>query len=111
MTGILYILAFYAAGELLSRLCGGWVSGSVIGMILLFAALAVGAVKPEKVRDISRMLLSNMAMFFIPLGVGVIAAYDLLAANLWSIAVAAAVSTLLVIAAVGIVQQKAGRKS
>jgi holin-like protein len=75
MTGVFYILAFYAAGELLARLTGGWVSGGVIGMILLFAALCSGVLKPDKVRDISRMLLGNMAMFFIPLGVGIVAAY------------------------------------
>lgn len=110
MTGLLYILVFYAAGELLSRLTGGVVSGGVIGMVLLFAALTCGAVKPERVRDISRMLLGNMSIFFIPLGVGIIASYDLVAANLWSIIVASAVSTLLVIAVVGIVQQKIGRR-
>ena len=110
MTGLLYILAFYAAGELLSRLTGGFVSGGVIGMVLLFAALTCGAVKPEQVRDVARKLLANMSIFFIPLGVGIIASYDLLAANLWSIVVAASVSTLLVIAVVGIVQQKMGRR-
>lgn len=110
MIGLLYILVFYAAGELLSRLTGGMVSGGVIGMVLLFAALTCGAVKAERVRDVSRMLLGSMSLFFIPLGVGIIAAYDLVAANLWSIVVAAAVSTLLVIAVVGIVQQKIGRR-
>lgn len=110
MTGLLYILGFYAAGELLSRLAGGFVSGGVIGMVLLFAALACGVVKPERVRDVSRMLLGNMSLFFIPLGVGIIASYGLLADNIWSIVVAAAVSTLLVIAVVGIVQQKIGRR-
>lgn len=103
-------MVFYAAGELLSRLMGGIVSGGVIGMVLLFAALTCGAVKPERVRDTVRMLLSNMSLFFVPLGVGIIASYGLLAANLWSIIVAAAVSTLLVIAVVGIVQQKMGRR-
>lgn len=110
MTGLLYILVFYAAGELLSRLLGGVVSGGVIGMVLLFAALTCGAVKPERVRGISQMLLGNMSMFFIPLGVGIVASYALLASNLWSIVVAAVVSTLLVIAVVGIVQQKIGRR-
>lgn len=110
MTGVFYILAFYAAGELLARLTGGWVSGGVIGMILLFAALYSGVLKPDKVRDISRMLLGNMAMFFIPLGVGIVAAYDLLSQNLWSIITAATASTLLVIAVVGYMQQKLGKK-
>ncbi len=110
MKGLLYILVFYAAGELLSRLTGGIVSGGVIGMVLLFAALACGAVKAERVREAAHILLSNMSLFFVPLGVGIIASYDLVAANLWSIVVAAAVSTLLVIAVVGIVQQKMGRR-
>lgn len=110
MTGLFYILAFYAAGELIARLAGGWVSGGVIGMILLFAALCSGVLKPDKVRDISRMLLGNMAMFFIPLGVGIVAAYDLLSQNLWSIITAATVSTLLVIAVVGYMQQKLGKR-
>ena len=106
MTGVFLHFGILCRRRAFARLTGGWVSGGVIGMILLFAALCSGVLKPDKVRDISRMLLGNMAMFFIPLGVGIVAAYDLLSQNLWSIITAATASTLLVIAVVGVYAAK-----
>ena len=44
--GIIIILLFYAAGEFIGTLTGGLIPGSVIGMILLFAALCGKVVKP-----------------------------------------------------------------
>lgn len=110
MTGILYILFFYAAGELLSRLLGGFVSGSVIGMLLLFIALISGIADPEKIRPAARFLVNNMAMFFIPLGVGLMCSYRIIAANIWAILAASIASTVIVIATVGWLQQKIGNR-
>ena len=47
LPGIFIILLFYAAGEFIGTLTGGLIPGSVIGMILLFAALCGKVVKPE----------------------------------------------------------------
>lgn len=64
LPGIFIILLFYAAGEFIGTLTGGLIPGSVIGMILLFAALCGKVVKPETVRPVARFLTDNMGLFF-----------------------------------------------
>lgn len=70
MTGLFYILFFWLAGNALSLLTGGYVSGNIIGMILLFASLCLRWVPAERVRPAARFLLGAMALFFVPYGVG-----------------------------------------
>ena len=70
MSGLFYILLFWLIGNALSILTGGYVSGNIIGMILLFAALCLHWVKAETVRPAARFLLGAMALFFVPYGVG-----------------------------------------
>ena len=54
MLGLFYILLFWLIGNALSILTGGYVSGNIIGMILLFAALCMRWVKAETVRPAAR---------------------------------------------------------
>lgn len=64
LPGICIILLFYAFGECIALLTGRLIPGSVIGMILLFAALCGKVVKPETVRPVARFLTDNMGLFF-----------------------------------------------
>lgn len=57
MTGLFYILFFWLAGNALSLLTGGYVSGNIIGMILFFASLCLRWVPAERVRPAARFLL------------------------------------------------------
>lgn len=50
-------------------------SGNIIGMILLFAALCLRWVRAETVRPAARFLLGAMALFFVPYGVGLMDSY------------------------------------
>ena len=81
LPGIFIILLFYAAGEFIGTLTGGLIPGSVIGMILLFAALCGKVVKPETVRPVARFLTDNMGLFFLPAGVGIVNSAQVLAAG------------------------------
>ena len=56
MIGILIILICWCLGNLLSLLTGGYVSGNVIGMLLLYAALHFRVVKAEKVAPTAKLL-------------------------------------------------------
>ena len=103
MSGILIILICWAAGNLLSMLVGGYVSGNIIGMLLLYAALHFKVVKPERVAPTAKFLLGTMALFFVPFGVGLMESYVVLKESWLAIAVAAMVSTLLVMAVVALV--------
>ena len=87
MSGLFYILLFWLIGNALSILTGGYVSGNIIGMILLFAALCLHWVKAETVRPAARFLLGAMALFFVPYGVGLMDSYRVILDNLWAIVI------------------------
>lgn len=101
-----WLLFFYLLGLGVSILVGGVIPGSVLGMLLLFIALAIGWVDPGRVDRISELLIDNMVLFFLPAAVGLIASVGLILNNLAAILVAAAVSTVLIVAAVGVTQQR-----
>ena len=91
-------------------LIDGYISGNIIGMLLLFALLCAGIVKGETVRPAAKFLLGTMALFFIPFGVGLIDSYELIMDNIVPISVATIVSTFAVIAVVGWVFQLVNRR-
>lgn len=106
MQGIVWILFFYLLGCVVAALTGNFIPGSVVGMLLLFAALSLGWIRPWRMKRAAGFLLDNMMLFFIPVGVGLIASYSLVSKYLTAILVASIVSTVLVIVVVGIVEQK-----
>lgn len=106
MVGILCILVCWLVGNLISHLIGNYISGNVIGMLLMFAALKLRLFNPETVRPAAKFLLSVMALCFVPFGVGLIESYRAIADNWIAIIVAAVVSTILVIISVGWIAQR-----
>lgn len=110
MSGLFHILLCWLAGNLLSRLTGGYVSGNIIGMILLFALLCLRWVKPETVRPVARFLLGGMALFFVPYGVGLMESYRVILDNLWAIVVSGIASTVAVLYITGRTYQSINRK-
>lgn len=103
--GVFAILLFYVIGIGASHLIGGVIPGSVCGMLLLFASLCLGIVKPDNVRSVARALTQNMAVLFLPAGVGIMAQYDLIAQNWVGILTITIVSTLLVLLSTGGIAQ------
>lgn len=106
LQGLFFIFLFLALGNLASSLMGGWLPGNVIGMVMLFLSLLLGWIKPEKVKKAANGIMEHMALYFVPVGVGLMTSVSLIGRNLWAIVVASVVSTLLVIAATAFVQQK-----
>ena len=109
MRGVLTILACWLVGNMLSTIIDGYISGNIIGMLLLFALLCSGVVKGETVRPAAKFLLGTMALFFVPFGVGLIDSYEVIMDNAVAIVVATVVSTFAVIIAVGWVFQLLNR--
>ncbi len=105
LPGIFIVLFFYAFGEFVAWLLNGFIPGSVIGMVLLFAALGFKLVKPEQIKPVARFLCDNMALFFVPAGVGIVNALDILSRYWQAVLVACAVSTVVVIVVVALIQQ------
>ena len=109
MKGLFVILSCWLVGNGLSIAIDGYISGNIIGMLLLFTLLCAGVVKGETVRPAAKFLLGTMALFFVPFGVGLIDSYEVIMDNAVAIIVATVASTFAVIAAVGWVFQLLNR--
>ncbi len=105
LAGIFIVLLFFALGELTGWLIQGFIPGSVIGMILLFTALCFKIVKPDRIKPVAKFLCDNMALFFVPAGVGIINSMDILSQYWQAVLVACGVSTVVVLVVVALVQQ------
>ena len=103
LSGIFIILLFFVLGEWVGWLINGFIPGSVIGMMLLFAALCLKIVKP--IKPVAKFLCDNMALFFVPAGVGIVNALDILSQFWQAVVIACGVSTVVVIVVVAFVQQ------
>ncbi len=104
--GTFFILFFYFIGELVSVMIGRFVPGSVLGMVFLFCALFFKLIKPEYVKDAATVITKNMAVFFVPVAVGLMTYFDLLKQHWVAILAAIAVSSVLVIVSVAFVQER-----
>lgn len=104
--GIFIILLFYFIGECVSYLIKGFIPGSILGMMLLFLSLYLKIVKADSVESTANAITKNMAIFFIPSGAGLMTSFGVLSKFWASIIITCSVSTILVIAVVGIIQQQ-----
>ena len=109
LKGFAFLLLFQFAGELIVAATGVPVPGNVAGMVLLLVALLSGMVKAEWVEEAAEVLLSHLALFFVPAGVGVMVYFDLIALQWLPICVAMVLSTFVVMAVTGWVEQKMER--
>ena len=75
--GVLF--AFLALGELIVWLTDIPVPSSIIGMLLLTAALKLRVVKLSQVEKMADFLVHNLGFFFVPAGVGLMSCLGLLA--------------------------------
>jgi holin-like protein len=103
--GLAILFCFLAVGEGAGRLAGIPVPGSVLGMLLLAAALRLGLLPAESVQAAADALLDNLSLLFVPAGVGLMLYLNLPARDWLAVLAALVPSTFLVLAAVGWVQQ------
>ncbi|MFT3739764.1 MAG: CidA/LrgA family protein [Breznakibacter sp.] len=106
LQGLFFIFLFFALGNLVSSLIGGWLPGSVIGMVMLFVSLLAGWIKPDRVKKAADGIIGHMALYFVPVGVGLMTSVSLIGRHFWAILVSSVVSTVLVIVTTALVQQK-----
>ncbi|HVN41419.1 MAG TPA: CidA/LrgA family protein [Steroidobacteraceae bacterium] len=103
LRGITLLLLFQLAGEVISRLFALPVPGPVIGMALLFAALAWRGGTDEGLRSTAANLLQHLSLLFVPAGVGVMLHLHRIASEWRPIVAALLVSTFLTITVTGLV--------
>lgn len=101
LQGLVLLLVFQFVGEGLSTLFGLPIPGNVVGMALLLLALVRGWVKVEWLQDAAEQLLSYMALFFVPAGVGVMLYFELIGREWLPIVAATLTSTFVVMAVTG----------
>ena len=102
--GFFIILAHLVAGNLLSTLSGGFIPGSVIGMVLMFISLLSGIVKDHQIRNVAAFLTDNMTMFFLPAFMGIMDLWGIIKMNILAWVVVVIVSTIMVLLSTAFVQ-------
>ncbi len=101
--GILFLVCL--AGHAVSVLLPFPVPGTVIGMIFLFLLLLFKWVKAEQMKPISDFLLKNMAFFFVPAGVNILANLDLVKDKVFALAAVIVLTTVLTFGATALTVQ------
>lgn len=79
--------------------------GPVVGMVLLFAGLVVRGGIPAGLDGVAGTLLRHLSLLFVPAGVGVMLHVRLIAEEWLPLGAALVVSTLVTIAATGLVMR------
>lgn len=95
------ILLFSFLGELLKQLLPFPVPASIYGMGLLFAALCLGIIKLEQIKETGLFLVEIMPVLFVAAGVGLMDSWDALKPMLLPVAVILPVTTVLVMVVSG----------
>lgn len=109
--GLFYILLFYFLGEVIASFINDFIPGSVIGMMLLFLCLFFKILDPENVKSAATVITKNMAVFFVPVAVGLMVYAKMLSQSFVAILTAIGVSTILTIVVVAIVQEKMEKRT
>ena len=99
------ILGFCLAGEVLHYFLPLPVPASIYGLLLMFAALQTGLLKPERVKAASAFLIAVFPIMFVPGTVGVMDLWDELARLVAPLLLATFAITGLVFAVAGHVTQ------
>ncbi|MDE2385700.1 MAG: CidA/LrgA family protein [Alphaproteobacteria bacterium] len=87
LQGLTFLLIFQLAGEMASYLLGGIIPGPVIGMLLVFAALALTRQHAAaqsfhtSTEATAGLLIANLGVLFVPAAVGVGQHLDILASH------------------------------
>ena len=103
------ILFFLAMGKAITFYSSVPISGSVIGLVLLFICLSFRVVPTKIVLPASNLLLKYMMLFFVPAGVGLINHADFFLSNWVVILFSSLVSTIIVLLSVGLGYQRLSR--
>ncbi len=103
--GLAILLLVQFSGTVISTWLSLPIPGNVLGMGLLLCALLLGWVKVAWLEEAADLLLSNMALFFVPAGVGVMVYADLIGREWLPISVGLVLSTFFVMAVTGWVEQ------
>ena len=99
------VLACQLAGEALARVTGLPVPGPIIGLVLLFAGLALRGRPAPRLEESADGLLSHLSLLFVPAGVGVVQYLPTLADEWLAVSASVVGGAVLAIAVTGLVMR------
>ena len=97
--GLIILLSFQGAGEIVSRLFSLPIPGPVIGLVLLLIFLIRRGKVDAPIDTVASALVKNLGVLFVPAAVGVVMFLPQLKANFWAISIALTLSVVATIAA------------
>ena len=92
-------------GKLISNFINFPFPGPIIGMLILLALLELKILKLDLVEKGAETILLNLAIFFIPPGVGLISALDILSGNVLKIVITMVITTIITMGVTGLTVQ------
>ncbi|MBA1149045.1 CidA/LrgA family protein [Ectothiorhodospiraceae bacterium WFHF3C12] len=111
LEALMLLLGCQLLGEVLAGLLALPVPGPVIGLVLLFAVLAIRGGVGDGVGELANALLRHLSLLFVPAGVGIMRHMDRVAADWLPIAATLVGSTLLTLAVTAAVMRALTRES
>lgn len=110
LSQFLIIMSFSLLGEALQRLIPIPIPASVYGIAALFAALCLGVVKLEQIKEAGSFLSSILPILFVSPVVGILENWSLIRGSVFAIFLLSAATTILTFAISGrFAQWAAGR--
>ena len=100
--GFIILIAFYYVSVLILHFIHIQFPPTILGLILLAAALITGIIKEEWIKTASEWLINNMAMFLLPFIAGLVAYQSLIIRNLIPILLVIFLTTALMIVLTGL---------
>ena len=100
------ILFFYIIGEIISYIIRTLfpdliIPGSLLGMVVLFILLTANIIKFNWINKVSDFFLKNMAFFFVPSIVSLLAYFEIITPVLWKLFLILFISFIITFLAVG----------
>lgn len=105
------LLVFQLIGEVLAQLFALPIPGPVIGMALLFIALALRGGPSPELRDTAQNLLQHLSLLFVPAGVGVMLHFHRIGDEWLPLTASLVGSTVVTIAVTALVLRALSRRA
>lgn len=104
------IAAFSYCGELIVNLTNIKIPGSMIGLVLFYLSLHFKLIRLEQVKETGDWLKQNLAFFFVPACVGIMAYFDILKTSWLMLSIIMIISTVITFYISGTLAQKLENK-
>ncbi|MFC5300425.1 CidA/LrgA family protein [Azospira restricta] len=111
LAALTQLLIFQLVGEVIARGLDLPVPGPVLGMLLLFLALALRRGPDRELQTTSHTLLQHLSLLFVPAGTGIVVHLDRVADEWLPLLLSLVASTVLTLAVTALTMRALARRS